>query len=114
VKTLVMALLTAGLFAGISAADEAPIAGTIKAVDPIARTVTVEAASKGQPRVVVIEIRSTSRIVRFARSSEPGKPGFVEAPATLEELKTGWTVSVTTRHDGDREVAEVLRVVFER
>ena len=52
--------------------------------------------------------------MRFARASEPGKTGFVELPAGLTDLKPGWVVSVTTKHDGGREVAEVVKVVFER
>jgi hypothetical protein len=114
VKTLAIGLVTTVLVVVRAAADEVPIAGTVKAVDQTAQTLTVEAASKGQPRVVVIEVRPTSRIVRFARSTEAGKTGFVEKSATLADLKPGWTVSVTTKHDGDREVAEVVRVVFER
>jgi len=90
-----MGLVTAVLLVGTTAGDEAPIAGTVKAVDGTAGTltveVTVEVARQGQPRAVLIEIRPTSRIVRFARSTESG-----------------------TRHDGDREVAEVVRIVFER
>jgi hypothetical protein len=95
-------------------ADEAPIAGTLKSVDTVASTITVEAAAKGKVRVVVIDVKPNARIVRFTRNTEAGKGGFVERPATLADLKPGWSVSVTTRHEGDREVAEIVRVVFER
>jgi hypothetical protein len=114
VKRLGIAVGMAMLLVGTAVADEGPIAGTITAIDPAARTLTVEAAAKGKPRLVVIEIRPMSKIVRFGRATEPGKTGFVEQPAQLAELKPGWTVSVTTRHEGDREIAEVVTVVFER
>jgi len=83
-------------------------------IDTAANTITVEAAAKGKVRAVVIDVRPSARIVRFARNSEAGKSGFAERPATLADLKPGWAVSVTTRHEGDREVAEIVRVVFER
>jgi hypothetical protein len=35
-------------------------------------------------------------------------------PAALTDLEPGWSVGVTTRHEGEREVAEIVRVVFER
>ena len=94
-------------------ADEAPIAGTLKAVDVAAQTLTVNTTAKGRARQVVIEITPETRIVRFARVDEPGKTGFAERPVALGELKPGWTVSVVTRHAGSREVAEVVKVVHE-
>ena len=60
----------------------------------------------------VIDVRPEARIVRFVRGA--GKTGFVERPATLGDLKPGWSVSVITRYEGEREVAEVVKVVFER
>ena len=99
---------------GVAMADEAPIAGTVTAVDLVARTLTIEAPAKGAPRVVRIEIRSESRIVRSRPSTDPGRPGFVEQAVPLEDIKPGWTVSVTTKHDGDREVALVVKVLVER
>jgi hypothetical protein len=92
--------------------DEVPIAGIVTSIDAVARALTVEARAKGKVREVVIEIRPTTRIVRFVR--EAGGGGIKEQAAALEDLKTGWTVSVTTKHDGPREVAEVVRVVHER
>lgn len=102
------------LWIGVAFADEAPISGTIKAVDPLANTVTLETTTKGKTRSITIDLRPTSRIVRFARSSEPGQTSFVEQAAALVDLKPGWVVSVTAKHDGDREVAEVVKVVLER
>jgi hypothetical protein len=99
---------------GVVVADEAPISGTIKAVNPVAQTVTLETSAKGKTREVTVELRPTSRIVRFVRATEPGQTGFVEQAATLADLKPGWVVSVAARHDGGREVAEVVKVVLER
>lgn len=96
------------------AADEAPISGAIKAVDGSAQTLTVETTAKGKTRQVVIDIKPNTRIVKFARSTDPGKTGFVEQTVALGDLKPGWVVSVTTKHAGDREVAEIVKVVLER
>ena len=110
-----VALLLSGLlWLGIAVADEAPISGTIKTVDPVAHTVTLETTAKGKTREVTIDVKPASRIIRFTRSSEPGKTGFVEQTATLADLKPGWMVSVTSKHEGGREVAEVVKVVLER
>lgn len=95
-------------------ADEAPISGTVKAVDAAASTLTIETTSQGKTRTVTIDIKPTSKIVRFARASAPGQAGFAEQPATLTDLKPGWVVSVTAKHEAGREVAEVVKVVFER
>ena len=101
----VLALVSAAV------ADEAPIAGRVTAVDPTAQTLTVESAAGGKTRVVVVDVRPGSKIVRFARGAD-GK--FAEQTAALADIKAGWMVSVKTRHEGDREVAEVVRVVHER
>ena len=95
-------------------ADEAPIAGSVKSIDAAAGTLVIESASKGKLRQVTVHVRSDAKIVRFHRSTDPGKPGFSEHPASLADLKPGWTVSVKTRHDGDKEVAELVRVVHEK
>jgi hypothetical protein len=44
------ALLVAGLLlgAGVAGADEAPISGTVKAVDAGARTITLESTAQGK------------------------------------------------------------------
>ena len=94
-----------------AAADEAPIAGRVTAVDTAAQTLTVESAAGGKTRVVVIDVRPGSKIVRFARSADGN---FTEQSAALADLNPGWMVSVKTRHEGDREIAEVVRVVHER
>jgi hypothetical protein len=111
----IMALLISGLiWMGVAFADEAPISGTVKAIDPVAQTVTLEATAKGKTREVTVDIKPASRIVRFTRSVEPGKSGFVEQTATLADLKPGWVVSVTSKHEGGREVADIVKVVLER
>jgi len=83
-------------------------------VDPAAQTVTIEATAKGKTRQVVVQLKPGAKVVRFTRSTEPGKTDFVEQTAALTDLKPGWIVSVATRHEGDREVADVVKVVLER
>jgi hypothetical protein len=48
------------------------------------------------------------------RSTEPGKTGFFEQPVALGDLKPGWVVSIATKHEGDKEVADLVKVVLER
>jgi hypothetical protein len=111
----IVALLISGLiWMGVAFADEAPISGTVKTIDPVAQTVTLETTAKGKTREVTVDIKPASRIVRFSRSTEPGKTGFVEQTATLADLKPGWVVSVTSKHEGGREVADIVKVVLER
>ena len=110
---LIAALVSGMLWASGVAADEVPIAGTIKAVDPAAQTLSVESAVKGKTRVVVIHMRPGSKIIRFVRSAD-AKGGFAEQALTLDEIKPGWIVSVKTRHDGELEVAELVRIVHEK
>ena len=109
----IVAAVFLGFGIGVSA-DEAPIAGTVKSVDTSAGTLLVESASKGKVRQVVIHLRPESKIVRFVRSADASKPGFSEQPATLSDVKPGWTVSVVTKHEGDKEIADVVRIVHER
>jgi hypothetical protein len=110
-----MVLLISGLiWIGVALADEAPISGTVKAINPVAQTVTLETTAKGKTREVTVDIKPASRIVRFTRSAEPGKTGFVEQTASLADLKPGWVVSVTSKHEGGREVADLVKVVLER
>lgn len=113
-KRIFALLFTSLLWAGAAVGDEAPISGTIKSVDASARTLTIETTGKGKTRQVTVDVTPTSKIVRFARSSEPGKSGFIEQATTLADLRPGWVVSITAKHEGDREVAEIVRVVFER
>jgi hypothetical protein len=95
----------------LASADEAPIAGTVKAVDAGAKTLLVEARAKGKIRDVLIHVRPTTTIVRFVRD---GTGPLKEQTAGLDDLKPGWTVSVTTKHEGHDEVAELVRVVHEK
>jgi len=102
------------LLATMVAADEAPISGTVKSIDAAAKTVTLESTAKGKTRQVVVHLKPGAKIVKFVRATEPGKTGFVEQPLALTDLKPGWVVSVETKHEGDKEVAELVRVVLER
>ena len=79
-----------------------------------ARTIALESTAKGQTRQVVVHLKPGAKIVKFVRATEPGKTGFVEQPLALTDLKPGWVVSVETKHEGDREVAELVKVVLER
>jgi hypothetical protein len=96
------------------AADEAPIVGVVKSVDTATGTISVESTTQGTVRQVVIYVRQESKVVRFTRSTDPGKAGFSEQASSLADLKLGWTVSVKARHEGDKEVAEIVRVVHEK
>lgn len=111
---LVAIVLGAVLTAGVAIADEAPISGTVKSVDPAAQTLTVQATAKGKSRDVTIHLKPGSRVVRFVRATEPGKTGFVEQSLALSDLKPGWVVSVKTQHEGTKEVADEVKVVLER
>lgn len=116
---MILRLAAALLFLGTvlvapTLADEAPISGTVKAVDATANTVTLESTAKGKTRTVVVHLTAGARIVKFSRATEPGKTGFVEQQLALTDLKPGWIVSAETRHDGGKEVAEVVKVVLER
>ncbi len=113
-KTISMLLLVVLVIASVALADEAPISGTVKSVDPAAHTLTLEVAGKGKTREVVIHMKPGARVVRFARSTDPSKAGFVEQELSLAAIKPGWVVSATTKHEGDREVAESVKIVFER
>jgi hypothetical protein len=106
--------LAAGIWAPPARADEAPIAGIVKTVDVAARTLTVDASARGARRTVVIDVPDGARIVRFVRSTAGGATSFAEQTVALGDVKPGSTVSVSTRHAGEREVAEVVRVVHER
>jgi outer membrane lipoprotein-sorting protein len=114
VTRVLTVVVTVLLWSALAWADEAPISGTVKAVDANARTVTLEATAKGKTRQVVVHLKPGTKIVKFARSSEPGKTGFVEQTLALADLKPGWIVSAETKHEGDKEVADVVKVVLER
>ena len=102
------------MWAATATADKEPISGTVKGVDANARTVTLESTAKGKTRQVVVHLKPGAKIVKFSRASEPGKTGFVEQALTLADLKPGWIVSVETQHEGDKEVADTVKVVLER
>ena len=102
------------LSAAHSGADEAPISGTVKAIDASVKTLTLQTTVQGKTRDVTIVLKPETKIVQFARPTEPGKTGFVAQPLALSDLKPGWIVSVTTRHEGGNEVAETVTVVMER
>jgi hypothetical protein len=111
--TYLLAIVVLVMTAANSRADEVPIAGVVKSVDVGTQTFVVEATAKGTTRQVTIHVRPTSRVVRFVRSDQ-GRGGFVEQAAALADLKPGWMVNVTTAHEGEREVAQVVRIVLER
>ena len=115
-KTL-LTLLAVGLLVvagSVARADEEPISGTVKSVDASAQTLTLQSTAKGKTREVVIHLKPGAKIVRFARPTEPGKTGFVEQSLALTDLKPGWIVSVEAKHEGNKEVADVVKVVLER
>ncbi|HEU4371433.1 MAG TPA: hypothetical protein VFV05_24695 [Methylomirabilota bacterium] len=107
-------LVVAAWLVGAAGADEAPISGPVKAVDPAAQTLTIETTAKGKARQVVVHLKPGAKVVRFARATEPGKTGFVEQTVALGDVKPGWIVSVATKHEGDKEVADLVKVVLER
>lgn len=109
---VVMLSLAVGL-AG-AAADEAPISGAVKTVDPQARSLTLQVTARGRTREVTVHLRPGARVVRFARATDPGRAGFVEQEVALADVRPGWIVSVATTHEGDREVADLVKVVLER
>jgi hypothetical protein len=109
-----LVIVTVSTFPAGVAADEEPISGTVKAVDAAAQTLTLEVASKGKTRVVIVHMKPGAKIVRFIRATEPGKTGFTEQEVPLSAVKAGWIVSATTKHEGNREVAEQVKIVVER
>ena len=113
-STLVLTALLGLSLAVVALADEGPIAGTVKTVDAAARTLTLQTVAKGKTRDVTIHLKPESKIVKFARPTDPGKTGFIEQPLALTDLKPGWVVSVTAKHEGGNEVAEVVKVVLEK
>ena len=104
VLVFVMVILCPG--ADQSLADKAPIVGTIKAVDATGRTLTVTSTARGKTRDVVIDVKPGTKIVRPAGAGAAA----AEQASSLTDLKTGWTVTIVTRHEGRREVADMVRV----
>jgi hypothetical protein len=111
---VLLLLATISLVADAARADEAPISGKVKAVDVAAKTLTLDVASKGKTREVTVHLKPGAKVVRFARATESGKTGFVEQEVALVDVKPGWTVSATTKHEDGHEVAEIVKVVLER
>ena len=112
---VIVAFIVVGVVsAAHSVADEAPISGTVKAIDTSGKTLTLQTTAKGKTRDVTIVLNPEAKIVKFARPTEPGKTGFVEQPLALSDVKPGWIVSITTKHEGGTEVAEIVTVVIER
>jgi hypothetical protein len=113
-STILLMVLTIAVGAWTAFADEGPIAGTVKIVDVGAQTMTLEVASKGKTREVIVYMKPGAKIVRFIRATEPGKTGFTEQEVPLGAVKVGWIVSAMTKHEGNREVAEQVKIVVER
>jgi len=111
---MISVLLTVLLGWSAALADEAPISGTVKSVDATAQTVTIESTAKGKTRQVIVYLKPGARVVKFTRSTDPAKPGFVEQVVPLADVKPGWLVSIATKHEGDKEVADLVKVVLER
>jgi predicted phage gp36 major capsid-like protein len=114
VNRIAVLLLGSVLAVVTATADEAPISGAVKSVDPAGQTVTVETTTKGKTRQVTVHLKPGAKVVKFVRSTEPGKTGFFEQPVALGDLKPGWVVSIATKHEGDKEVADLVKVVLER
>jgi hypothetical protein len=98
----------------VAHAHDGPVTGVVQAVDAEAMTltVTVQSTGTGTTREVLVHARADTTIVRFTRAAKK-KFAYVEQPATLADLKPGWTVSVTTAHEGEKEVARAIRVLHE-
>ena len=112
---LTFALLVLGAaVSGPALADEGPISGTVKSVDSAANTITLESTAKGKTRTVVVYLKPGAKIVKFTRATDPAKAGFVEQELALTDLKPGWIVSAEAKHEGNKEVADVVKVVLER
>jgi hypothetical protein len=113
-RHVLIVLLSAWLWAPAVLADEEPIAGTVKSIDPAAQTLVLESTARGKTRQVVVHLKPDTKIVRFVRPGDPAKAGFVEQSLALGDLKPGWIVSVEAKHEGGKEVAQVVKVVLER
>ena len=114
-KKLAIALVAMLLVPGATVrADQEPISGTVKAVDASAQTLTLNVTEKGKTREVVVHMKPGAKVVKFARATEPGKSGFVEQEVSLGDVKPGWVVSATTKHEGGKEVADIVKVVLEK
>ena len=113
-NSLVVSLVAVIMWFGPALADEGPISGTVKSVDTSAQTLTLQSTAGGKTREVVIHLKPGAKIVRFVRPAEQGKTGFVEQALPLTDLKPGWIVSVEAKHEGGKEIAEIVKVVLEK
>src|SRR5437899_11908916 len=110
-----MAFVICGLVgAGAVVADEAPISGTVQAIDASANTLRLQTTAKGKTRDVTIVLKPDSKVVKFARATKPGTTGFVEQPLTLSDLKLGWVVRVTSKHEAGKTGGEVAQATVEK
>jgi hypothetical protein len=109
--TLVLALT---VWLTVAQAHDGPVTGIIQAVDADAMTMTMTVRSTGMGTTgeVLIHVRADTRVVRFTRAANR-RFAYVEQPSTLADLKPGWTVSVTTTHEGEKEVARLIRMLHE-
>jgi hypothetical protein len=107
--TLILALT---VWLTVAQAHDGPITGIVRAVDAEAMTVTVRSTGTDTTGEVLIHVRADTKVVRFTRAASR-KFSYVEQPATLADLTPGWTVSVTTAHEGEKEVARLIRMLHE-
>jgi hypothetical protein len=101
VSTILAIVLTIVLAVPPTLADEGPISGTVKAVDVGARTLTLEVASNGKTRMVIVYLKPEAKVVRFVRLTEPGKTGFVEQEVPVPS--TYWSDRLTPPAGGIRD-----------
>src|SRR5438128_12212879 len=74
--SVIVAFVVVGLVgAGSAVADEAPISGTVQAIDASANTLRLQTTAKGKTRDVTIVLKPDSKILKFARATEPGRQG---------------------------------------
>ena len=75
--SVIVVFVVVGLVgAGAAVADEAPISGTVQAIDASANTLRLQTTAKGKTRDVTIVLKPDSKIVRFARATKPGTRGL--------------------------------------
>src|SRR5947209_157472 len=97
---VIVAFIVVGVVsAAHSVADEAPISGTVKAIETSGKTLTLQTTAQGKTRDVTIVLKPETKIVKFARPTEPGKTGFVEQTARVVRPQAGL---VRERHDQAR------------
>ena len=70
--SVIVAFVVVGLVgAGSAVADEAPIAGTVKAIDASAKTLTLQTTAKGKTRDVTGGAARTATVLVSRRSQKP-------------------------------------------